>query len=337
MADQSQEIIMIWLAWRQFRIQALIGALAIAALGIALAATGPQLARLSAASTSAAGFLLAEYGNTVDKTLYLAGAAVVLALPALIGIFWGAPLISREVLTGTLKLAWSQSFTRRRWLTVKLALGGLSAMAAAGLVSLLLTWWAGPIDRAAAIAGAGPGPGATRFNPLIFATRGVAPIGYAAFAFMLGVTLGLLIRRIVPAMAATLAIFAAVQIGWPQWIRQHLIAPANRLFSPTALTYSGLSQSHGKLQLQVSGASGNWVLSAHPVNAAGHLATALPAACHYRNWGPACLASHGIKVALTYQPASRFWAFQWYECGIFLALALSLAGFCYWWLRRAGG
>jgi len=68
------------------------------------------------------------------------------------------------------------------------------------------------------------------------------------------------------------------------------------------------------------------VLSAHPVNAAGHLATALPAACHYRNWGPACLASHGIKVALTYQPASRFWAFQWYECGIFLALALSLAG-----------
>jgi hypothetical protein len=37
---------------------------------------------------------------------------------------------------------------------------------------------------------------------------------------------------------------------------------------------------------------------------------------------------------LTYQPASRYWAFQWYETAIFLALALALAGFSFWWVRR---
>jgi hypothetical protein len=37
---------------------------------------------------------------------------------------------------------------------------------------------------------------------------------------------------------------------------------------------------------------------------------------------------------ITYQPASRFWAFQWYETGIFLAFAVALGGFCIWWLSR---
>jgi hypothetical protein len=41
---------------------------------------------------------------------------------------------------------------------------------------------------------------------------------------------------------------------------------------------------------------------------------------------------------IAYQPASRFWVLQWYETGIFLAAALALAGFCFWWIqsRRPG-
>ena len=38
---------------------------------------------------------------------------------------------------------------------------------------------------------------------------------------------------------------------------------------------------------------------------------------------------------VTYQPADRYWAFQWYETAIFLALALILVAFCFWWLRRS--
>ena len=41
-----------------------------------------------------------------------------------------------------------------------------------------------------------------------------------------------------------------------------------------------------------------------------------------------------LHTVVTYQPASRFWPFQWAEMGIFLAAALALCGLTYWWLRR---
>ena len=47
-----------------------------------------------------------------------------------------------------------------------------------------------------------------------------------------------------------------------------------------------------------------------------------------------CLASHGIRMAVTYQPASRYWALQWCETGAFLTLALGLGGLCFSRIRR---
>ena len=40
---------------------------------------------------------------------------------------------------------------------------------------------------------------------------------------------------------------------------------------------------------------------------------------------------HGVE---TYQPASRYWAFQLCETALFVVLALAIAGLSYWWLRR---
>jgi hypothetical protein len=50
----------------------------------------------------------------------------------------------------------------------------------------------------------------------------------------------------------------------------------------------------------------------------------------------ACLTrlTSTFHTVVTYQPPSRFWSFQWAEMGIFLAAALALCGFTYWWLRR---
>jgi hypothetical protein len=48
----------------------------------------------------------------------------------------------------------------------------------------------------------------------------------------------------------------------------------------------------------------------------------------------ACLASHGIREVISYQPASRYWAFQSTETGIYLAVALALAGYCFRQLNR---
>lgn len=49
-------------------------------------------------------------------------------------------------------------------------------------------------------------------------------MAHAAFAFVLGVALGLVIRRTLPAMVTTFALYAEAQIVVPMWIRSHRAA-----------------------------------------------------------------------------------------------------------------
>jgi ABC-type transport system involved in multi-copper enzyme maturation permease subunit len=348
---------MIWLTWRQLRIQAVTAAAALAAFAILLAVTGPHLTSLYAADglTSCQGsadcehlasnFLTQLYAAGTYWVLYLLGVVIILLAPAIIGIFWGAPLIARELETGTFSLAWTQSITRTRWLAVKFTLTGLAAMAVTEGLSLMQAWWAAPIGRAVGHGGSGTYLAMGRFSSLVFATHGITPLGYAAFAFTLGVTTGALVRRAIPAMAVTLAIFAAVQVAMPLWIRPHLFPPRHALVSVTSLQsislqQGGLNGSRFTLGAQsLPGQPGAWIISSGAVNATGQAVGTTPAACATQsvenspNFFP-CLASYGIREAITYQPASRYWAFQWTETGIFLALALALGGFCFWRLGR---
>ena len=48
----------------------------------------------------------------------LTGSGLIL-LAAVIGVFWGAPLVARELEQGTQRLVWTQSVTRRRWFSTK--------------------------------------------------------------------------------------------------------------------------------------------------------------------------------------------------------------------------
>ncbi len=340
---------MIWLTWRQFRVQALTAAAALAGFAILLAATGPGLASRYAASaitgchgfgcqTAAITFLGQLQAASLYPSVYLLGLALILVAPAITGIFWGAPLIARELETRTFALAWNQSITRTRWLAVKLTLTGLAAMAVTEALSLGYAWWADPIRKALDLGGSTSLFSGSRFSPLIFATHGITPLGYAAFAFTLGTTIGALIRRTVPAMAVTLAIFAAVQIAVPLGIRPHLLPPDH-----TVATIASAELDFGNLTATVVPRQpGAWIISSGAINAAGQTVSTLPAACLGAtplglklgsSPGP-CLESHGFREAITYEPASRYWPLQWIETGIFLALALALAGFCFWRLGR---
>ena len=338
---------MIWLTWRQFRVQALTAAAALAAFAILLAATGPHLASRYAASaitgchgfactTAAITFLSQLQTTSLYPVVYLLGIAFILVAPAIIGIFWGAPLIARELETRTSALAWTQSITRTRWLVVKLTLTGLAAMAVTEALSLMYAWWADPIGQAIDLGGSTSLFSGGRFSSLIFATHGITPLGYAAFAFTLGTAAGALIRRTVPAMAVTLAIFAAAQIAMPLWVRPHLIPPDR-----TIATIESAELDFGNLTATVvPGRPGAWILSSGAINAAGQPVSNLPAACQAAVAGlkpsspSLCLESRGFREAITYEPASRYWPLQWIETGIFLALALALAGFCFWRLGR---
>jgi hypothetical protein len=48
------------------------------------------------------------------------------------------------------------------------------------------------------------------------------------------------------------------------------------------------------------------------------------------------LGSLLIGTSSTYQPASRFWAFQSIEAGIFVALTLAVLGVAVWLVHRRG-
>jgi hypothetical protein len=345
---------MTWLTWRQFRAQAVTAVAALAAFAVLLAVTGPHLASMYAASGitgchsqgcgQLASTFLSLVGAGIYPAVYLLGIAGIVLAPAVIGIFWGAPLIAREFEAGTFRLAWTQSITRARWLAVKLALTGLAAMAVTEALSLMQAWWAAPIGQAARLATTSSFPlGMSPFSLLAFDAHGITPLGYAAFAFTLGVTTGVVLRRAVPAMAVTLAIFAAAQVAMPLWIRPHLFPPDHTtaaISSFTALpTQIGPNGTFAFGVDYLPSQPGAWILSAGAVNVAGQPVSTSPAACVSSAlagspaWTP-CLTSHGIRIAITYQPTSRYWAIQWTETAIYLALALALTGYCFWRLGR---
>jgi hypothetical protein len=367
---------MIWLTWRQFRAQAITAAVALAAFAIVLAVTESHLSSLydssglttcrgDACAGQASQFLqnLSNGGGSflipaasAYMILYFVGVLAILIAPVIAGCFWGAPLISRELEAGTFRLTWNQGITRTRWLTVKLALTGAAAMLVAEAFSLLQAWWAAPIGKAVGFGGSSSIFSETRFGWFVFPTHGITPLGYAAFGFALGVTAGLVVRRPIPAMAITLAIFAAVQFVTPLWIRPHLF--------PTSQTITTIAASGASVSLKanprlvftagaVPGQPGAWIISSEGVNAAGQPVTTIPASCEqaavdalgsHKGTGITlspgstalnnCVASHGIRVAESYQPASHYWPLQWSETGMFLALALAMTGYCFWRLNR---
>lgn len=340
---------MIWLTWRQFRLQALTALGLLTAIAAAFAFTGGNLAHLydtSGLGSCAAGdqcatamdaFFRGVKADSAYPVLYFAGIGLLYLGTAVVGMFWGAPLVTKELEAGTFRLSWTQSVTRVRWLALKLGVGAVAAMTVAGLLGWVLTWWTGPIDRADGLPGSQDQGLPNHFNQLIFGARGVVPIGYAAFAFVLGVTLGVLVRKTVPAMAATLAVFIVVQAGVPTLVREHYATPAHT--SQVLVVKDG----EHNLQFTDTGVSapfdipGAWVTSVRYVDTAGRdYHGPLPASC-----GPGteadCFAAINqlhLRQEADYQPASRFWRFQWTELGLYLAMSLALAGFCTWRIRH---
>jgi hypothetical protein len=338
---------MIWLTWRQFRAQAIVAAAALAALAVLYGITGPHLAHLYDASglpacgphhdcvTLTSRFLDVIRSDATYPALYFLGAGIVYITPGLIGLFWGAPLVTRELETGTFRLAWNQSVTRTRWMAVKLAVIGLAAMLTSGLISLVVTWWADPIDRAGGFPVTLGQLG--RFGPEMFGAHGIVPVGYAAFAFVVGVTAGVLVRRMVPAMAVTLAVFAAFQIMVPTWVRPHLITPVTQTTAVHLTLSDAVVSRGGQMIVPVTNLPGAWILSNQTITGSGQVFT-LPVvrACQdgTQQQCDSWLAAQDLRRRLSYEPASRYWAFQWYETALYLALALAIAALGIWRVRK---
>ena len=328
---------MTWFAWRQARAQTLIALAAVLVVAIVAFADG-----------------------RTSTMLRLWLSVLVVVAPGLLGAFWGAPLVAAELESGSFRLAWTQDVARVRWLALRVAVSGLAGMAVAGLLSWVVTWWASPLDHA----------GLDQFGS--FDSRDIVPAGYAAFAFALGVLLGALLRRTVPAMAATLAGFTAARVAFRLLARAVLVPPVSAALAldPATTGYgsSGFLPLAPPPSLQPAAPDlpNAWVTSIGIVDGKGDGLTGsvLAGQCPgigrgggggivnpFANGSSRVPASQGAADTMhdcvarlaatyhevvTYQPASRYWPLQWAELGVFLAAALLLAAACAWRVRRIG-
>src|SRR4029450_7813836 len=201
---------MAWVTWRQHRHQLLI-ALAVL-VGLALAGVGSGLPMRAAYHREALSQCLpsgtrsgcdiivrhfqSEFGGLGDAARYL------IVLPALVGLFVGAPLLARELEHGTHRFAWTQSITRRRWLLSKELLIALAVTLRGLVLSAVVTWWRQPFDGLEG-----------RMSPSGFEIQGLVVPAYAVFALALGVLAGAALRRSLAAMSLTLVAFVAVRLA----------------------------------------------------------------------------------------------------------------------------
>jgi ABC-type transport system involved in multi-copper enzyme maturation permease subunit len=133
---------MIWFAWRQFRLQALIASGLLLALAIAFLVTGPHLVHAyntTIVGCKARGDCSGSISSFLSAYPFLQNVLTEsVLLSVLIGIFWGAPVVAREFDTGTYRLAWTQSASRTRWLTAKVLVGGLASVITSGLFTVVV-------------------------------------------------------------------------------------------------------------------------------------------------------------------------------------------------------
>jgi hypothetical protein len=286
---------MTWLVWRQYRAQGAVAVALLAAAAAVILTDGLQIAShwhtilVTCAGNSTC---LQQQGPLVNGVVsdlpYIS-----LIVPVVLGMLWGAPLVGHELETRTSEFAWTQSVTRTRWLTVKAGWLLLAAAACLGVITTLITWWAGP----------GNARFASAFEPGHFDTQGIVPIGYAVFAMALGIAAGTVARRTLPAIAVVLGGFIGLRLVISDFLRQHYMAAVTKYYSVTG-SFTPRGQA--------------WVLAQGAVSRTGRVVAtgwgdlypALPASCQKLLPGTpgaksgtsldavfSCMRAHGTRIS----------------------------------------
>jgi ABC-type transport system involved in multi-copper enzyme maturation permease subunit len=317
---------MAWVTWRQYR--AALGGVAafLGAFAVYLWLTGLQMHHAEAAYCHPAGSLgcAINFTGRYGETAIIVSIALQ-AVPALIGVFAGAPVLARELETGTFRYTWTQGIGRLRWTVGKLVPLAVTMTAVAGAFTVLIAWYNQPWVAAGYV---------TPFSARVFDLLGVTFGAWTLAAFAIGVLAGMLIRRAVPAIAASLAAYAGLAFATALWLREHYITPL--VTHNPNLPGSAWINSHwytGRNGKPLSQAAISQILQAdhHATNNIG------PNTFQTISNAVGYLTQHGYTFWVSYQPGSRFWPFQWIEGGWLLALSVLLIAATVWLVRRRGG
>jgi hypothetical protein len=327
---------MIWTTWRQHRAEAGVGVLILLALGAGLIAVG-NIARarargLGLPSCSSGGGDCTKALDALHRDFHSIPpfTAALVAFPLLAGMFWAAPLVSREYEAGTHRLAWTQSVSPLRWITLKILLIFGVVVAAAAAIGALVTWTLDPLTTAFG----------GRYNSTWYDIQGVVPVACMLFALAVGVAASAWIRHTIPAMAATLVVYAAARIPI-HWIRAHFWATSSITTSTPLSALLQDPQGDPRSTLASGMPTGGWFLKTTILDPSGHSVRSgvgnldlllrycpdLPRRGPISDEARASCAPHlngRLRAVTQYQPASHFWLLQAVESAIFLLAAAAL-------------
>jgi len=250
-------------------------------------------------------------------------AVVLLFLPGLLGAFAGAPVLARELESGTFRYTWTQGVGRMRWAVAVILPGALGVAAVLCAFGALVSWLDEPLIKSGYV---------QRLRPTVFPVTGIAMAGWALLGFALGVLAGILWRRVLPALGtAFVAWFGFAYLASQLRLHYLPVLTSTDLQIPDSAT--SLGQWWTKSGVRVSDEAIEGALQ--PINAqpdAGGRITeqagnAFGDPVHY-------LIQHGYTQVTSYQPDSHYWPFQWIEFGWLVALSILLLAATLWLVHR---
>jgi hypothetical protein len=312
----------LWLAWRQQRVPAGIGA---AALVVTAVIAGYYRSDMLDALHSglfdhcATGPLYCTRSDTglpllldVEPLKYL--GVLNIALPVVIGVFWGAPLLGRDRELGTHRVVLAQGVSRGQWFASRFALAAAITTVLSVLLAGVFAWWWRPAaDRSYGL-----------FWYDITALSGSGPrvVAAALFGLAAGTLLGLLARKVLEAMGLTLLVTGVTTLLLEWTHRTRLLVPPHTYVS---------AGSTPKPPMGEKWSTGDYGL----ITASGRHDDVLNCPFPSGSQLKGCMTAHGY-VARYYEasPAGDYWTFQWTDTAVLGGLAVLLTAVTVLLLRR---
>ena len=318
---------MLWVTWRQQRATFVSAPAVLAAVAIPLVIFGLKAhhdytalvncplapGKQSVTCTR----LMTDFNSTVWPLANICSLLMQL-VPVLLGAFAGAPLLARELETGTFRYAWTQGFGRERQAIAKLALLGLTLAILSWAFSVLFAWFFQPflwVEQMNQMTTEG-----------VFDTHGLVFPAFTLVSFVIGAFLGMLFRRIIPALAATLGAYLAIRLA--AWgIRGQYPLSVVTSNAQQFTTYGTPSQPGFPwiLNTWVTGPGGQPASQSvlnqvrDNLGGAGNQAVSVP---------------KGYTIWTRFFPPSHFWPMQLIEAGWLLLLALAVGAATVWLVYR---
>ena len=316
---------MVWVTWRQQRATLIAVPAVLAAVAVFLVIFGLKVhhdyAGLVGCSlnqgqqTSACAKAFSRF-NSIDWPLGNTCSILMSLAPVLIGAFAGAPLLARELENGTYRFAWTQGLVRERQAIAKLAMLGGALVIVSFAFGELFSWFFQPFLWTEQM---------NRLTPEgVFDTSGIVFPAFTLVAFAVGAFLGMLFRRVIPALAATLGVYLGIRLGaWA--VRGHfplsVVTSDSKLFSKFGTpTLPGFP----------------WILNTWVTGPGGKPASAAVASQILNGPGPAGGASipKGYTEWNRWIPLSHYWPMQFIQAGWLLVLAVALMWGTVWLVRH---